>query len=61
LLKKFYEARDYSPAWIEEGHPKKTVTDLLNAIKQSDREGLNPLDYHLKEIGGLLTLFEVEK
>ncbi len=58
LLKKFYEARDYSPAWIEEGHPKKTVTDLLNAIKQSDREGLNPLDYHLKEIGGLLTLFE---
>ncbi|MCG3205686.1 MAG: hypothetical protein KCHDKBKB_02408 [Elusimicrobia bacterium] len=50
LLKKFYEARAFEPAWFAQGHFIPEVSDLLNALKQADREGLHPEDYHLNSL-----------
>ncbi len=50
LLKKFYAARSYQPAWIKNNHATPAVKELLNAVRQADREGLRPVDYHLVPI-----------
>lgn len=46
VLPEFYERRNFRPAWTN----PDTVSQLINAIKNSDKEGLNPDDYHLAQI-----------
>jgi murein L,D-transpeptidase YcbB/YkuD len=46
LVSQFYSARDYEPAWIQNSQILPSAKNLLNAVKQSDREGLNPWRYH---------------
>lgn len=50
LLKIFYEPRNYRPAW----QSQKQIRSMINAIHQSDRDGLNPLHYHLNQIDSLI-------
>ena len=46
LLLEIYQKRDYLPAWND----PRQVGELLSAIKASAADGLNPSDYHLKQV-----------
>jgi murein L,D-transpeptidase YcbB/YkuD len=54
VLPGFYEGRLYHPAWSDERGPAPVIHDLVNALRQADREGLRPDDYHLAAIDTLL-------
>lgn len=58
-IPRFYERRDFRPAWIVDGDPLPQAGSLINAIREADREGLKPDDYHLATIQSLLS--EVRK
>ncbi len=51
-LPTFYEDRYFEPAWVDPAAPE-VMEDLLLAIQQSTRHGLNPGDYHLQAISEL--------
>ena len=46
-LPRFYEARGFQPAWMNETDFRPEVNEALAMIRHSDQEGLNPADYHL--------------
>ncbi|HET8849054.1 MAG TPA: L,D-transpeptidase family protein [Marinobacter sp.] len=48
-LTRFYELRNFEPAWTSFEDRKA----LLNAIRKVADEGLNPADYHLEELRAL--------
>ena len=50
----FYEKRGYKPAWCGEDGIFPQAESLLEAIRESDREGLRPNDYHLINLEDLL-------
>ena len=50
----FYERRGFSPAWSGRDGRFPLADSLIAAIRESDREGLNPYDYHLAGIEPLL-------
>jgi murein L,D-transpeptidase YcbB/YkuD len=54
-LPRFYEARVYQPAWIDNDGPRHRADALINAIHEADREGLRPDDYHLSSIEALVS------
>ncbi len=58
LLNQFYEERGGALAWFKDGAPVPAVRDLLNAIRQADREGLVPSEYHLAAITDLLDAYD---
>src|SRR3954467_8116392 len=41
----FYENRQFSPAWIEDGAPRKRMDALIAALRAADREGIDPEVY----------------
>ncbi len=45
-LARFYAARSYRPVWTE----RANVAELIEAIGESENDGLIPDDYHIKEI-----------
>ena len=54
-LRSFYEARAFSPAWTDkDGELNDQASRLLEEIRNSRAEGLNPDDYHLANITRLL-------
>jgi len=53
-LRKFYEARSWTPAWVTEAGPSGAALELARALAEADEEGLRPADYHAFEIGSLL-------
>lgn len=58
LLLKFYEHRSYHAVWSKNKRIVPAAYDLMNALRQSDREGLRPTDYHLGPLERLLSLIE---
>ncbi|MFD1315562.1 L,D-transpeptidase family protein [Namhaeicola litoreus] len=52
VIPTFYNGQEYRLMWTEEENRES----LLNNIRASDDEGLNPEDYHLKEIETLAAL-----
>jgi murein L,D-transpeptidase YcbB/YkuD len=38
----FYEKRNFVPAWIKDGAPRKQMDALIAALSASDREGIDP-------------------
>jgi len=50
----FYEARDFTPAWVAGGRPTAAMDDLLAAIQDSWKSGLNPAFYRLTRIQSLV-------
>ncbi len=46
LLLEIYEKRDYLPAW----NNQRQIGELLSAIKATAADGLDPSDYHLKQV-----------
>jgi L,D-transpeptidase YcbB len=49
-LARFYEARDYRPAWTDAWGPQKQALELTGAIGVAGDEGLNPEGYHFTAI-----------
>ncbi len=40
--RQFYEQRAFSPAWIKDAKPRDQMEDLVEALQQVDRDGLDP-------------------
>ncbi len=54
LLFRFYNLREFSPAWLGNDGPRPETTKLVRAINMAQLEGLNPYDYQLTTIEALL-------
>lgn len=54
LLPEFYSGRGYRPAWIDPAGPRPEAFELLESIRGLGAVGLNPGDYHLAPLAGLL-------
>lgn len=54
VLPQFYEARDFVPAWIAEGRPTEAMDDLVAAIREAWRSGLDPAAYRLSRVQSLV-------
>ncbi len=52
-LNQFYAARRYQTVWTR----PEMVSELLSAIEGASADGLDPLDYHQKEISELVAAF----
>jgi len=50
MLQSFYVNRFYNPAWVTQIVPGNNAFDLLDYIRNVDRQGLQPEDYHLQMI-----------
>lgn len=50
----FYRARDAKPAWFSRGNPNPAAWQLLDAVRNSPLEGLEPSDYHAQTLDSLL-------
>ena len=46
LTRQFYQRRDNAPAWIENGKPRPQLKQLIAALEQAGREGLDPALYN---------------
>jgi len=57
VLKQFYANRNYKPAWTE----VKNIDDALLVIKEIEKDGLNPEDYHFSEIKRLADKFSINQ
>jgi L,D-transpeptidase YcbB len=61
-LARFYELRNFQPAWIVQGLPTEQVSALLIALSAAEQHGLHPENYHVKTIDDKLeTLKEIEQ
>lgn len=60
-LPRFYEQRGYSPAWLESGAPSSNCQALVRAVGTAGDHGLNPSEYHVEKIAGLLTEVEANQ
>ena len=58
VLPVFYGKRVYRPAWIDMEAGFHNAVALLKIIRQVDREGLRPNDYHLEKIETLLSALQ---
>ena len=54
LVRSFYRARDYQPAWSRDGRLMQAET-LLKAVAEAYGDGLTPGYYHLGRIKALVT------
>ena len=55
VLPDFYRARNYRPAWIDDPLELTEAAAFLPALRQVAEDGLNPENYHLSAIEGLLS------
>ena len=46
LTKQFYQKRGNAPAWIDDRKPTSHMDELIAALQQADREGLDPALYN---------------
>ncbi|MCF6170645.1 MAG: L,D-transpeptidase family protein [Bacteroidales bacterium] len=53
----FYTNRESAPAWVQQ----RNMDELLTSLEHAYDEGLNPNDYHLKDLRKLLQLKEQNK
>ncbi|MHB8053995.1 MAG: L,D-transpeptidase family protein [Candidatus Aminicenantales bacterium] len=54
VLPQFYESRDFAPAWVEDGRPTAAMDDLVAAIRDSWKSGLNPAFYRFSRVQSLV-------
>jgi L,D-transpeptidase YcbB len=40
--REFYQEREFAPAWIENTAPTSRMDDLIRALQEADREGIDP-------------------
>lgn len=56
-----YQNRNYQPLWVDENGPLPQTHEMIDVIKDSYREGLNPNSYYLTEIDYELNKFQADK
>jgi len=54
VIPMFYQQRQYTPVWFGMDGLHPTAKALVEAIRRSDQDGLDPSDYHLEAIDRLL-------
>jgi len=54
VLPSFYRARDFHPAWIDDGLTLDDASSFLAALRLVDEDGLAPGNYHLAAIETLI-------
>jgi murein L,D-transpeptidase YcbB/YkuD len=54
LREQFYSERKFQPAWSQDRTISDQAQKLIQVLKESDREGLNPGDYRIDQIESLL-------
>lgn len=54
VLPRFYEARDFVPAWLAGGGPTAAMDDLVSAIREAWKSGLDPEAYRLSRVQSLV-------
>jgi murein L,D-transpeptidase YcbB/YkuD len=54
VLPEFYRARDFRPAWIDDGLALADATSFLDALRLVSGDGLDPRNYHLAALESLL-------
>ncbi len=54
VLPGFYRARDFRPAWIDDGLALAAAESLVGALRLVSGDGLNPGNYHLAAIETLI-------
>ncbi|RZS96133.1 L,D-transpeptidase family protein [Cecembia calidifontis] len=50
VIQKFYQEREFHPAWLESKKLTERAYEMRYEIQQSKFDGLNPYDYHLDRI-----------
>ncbi len=58
-MRRFYEKRQFRPAWLTDKGPRPQTAELLKALDASAAEGLDPRSYQKDRLASLLQ--EVEK
>lgn len=53
VVRDFYRARGFRPAWSRAGASIPAEAELLSALRQAGRDGLDPGDYHLTALNRL--------
>jgi L,D-transpeptidase YcbB len=53
-LVRFYELRNFEPAWTVEGEPRDYLKSFLTALSTADQHGLRPEIYHIRPIDKML-------
>lgn len=62
LTGQFYANRNYSPVWIDgSGNISQNAVQVTKILHEAYRDGLNPFDYHTKELRNLVTQIEANK
>lgn len=57
-VSKFYELQNFQSVWTANGEVLPQASTFIKIIKQADNEGLQPSDYHLRDIN--ITFSEIE-
>jgi murein L,D-transpeptidase YcbB/YkuD len=57
----FYGRRIYKPAWVSDQGPLDTAAQQVKMIREVDREGLRPEDYHLIKLETILSQIRDEQ
>ena len=60
-LPKLYEERNYVPLWIENGRPSSQAYEMIEIIRNSDNEALDPDYYNISEIESILKRIEQDR
>ena len=58
---KLYEERNYVPLWIENGRPSSQAYEMIEIIRNSDNEALDPDYYNISEIESILKRIEQDR
>lgn len=58
LIPAFYAARGFEPAWSQSRGPTRQAREILEAIRNTDSEGLLPDDYHDQRLNAMATRLE---
>ncbi|MEE8312179.1 MAG: L,D-transpeptidase family protein [Candidatus Binatia bacterium] len=55
LVRRFYDERTFAPVWTDPNGPRPYVMQLVETVRASGREGLDPADYHATTLTRLLS------
>jgi murein L,D-transpeptidase YcbB/YkuD len=58
MLVRFYQQRDFEPAWVSDAGPLPSVQGLVAILRAADRHGLRPEAYHRAPIAAALSAAE---
>jgi murein L,D-transpeptidase YcbB/YkuD len=61
VLPEFYRARDFRPAWTDDGLALANASAFLNALRLVAEDGLDPENYHLDTLEALLSEINAAK